>query len=233
MLPIPTLFSHRLPAGALLLANLVVAGITLARGWGFYEIMLVYWCEAVIIGGFNVARMVVVALAGEPFGKWVEPDGIGTRIFLAIFALGFFIVKFGAFALGLGFLVVSLPALLSHAHGSEVHDIFHGLKAVGGGVLKAAAVLFVSHAISFVMNFLWRGEYKNAGMIGLIFWPYIRMSLVMVTLALGIVAAALMPVLDTSVTFGVVIVAVKTLADLVMHYAEHSRVSLPRAVPAT
>lgn len=231
MLPLPTLFSYRLPAGALLAANLVVALIVLARGWGYYEIMLVYWCEAVIIGGFNVARMIVVGLAGDPFGKWVDVGNVGARLFLTVVAIGFFIAKFGAFALGMGVLVVYLPEFLSHSRGTGGVDIWHGLRAVGGGVAKAAAVLLASHAISFVMNFLWRGEYRNTNMLGLIFWPYIRMSLVMATLAIGVIAAALVPALDASTTFGIAIVVCKTAADLVMHYAEHARLSRADGAP--
>ena len=84
MIPIP-LWS-RLPATALIAANLVVALITLLRGWGFYEIIIVYWCEAVIIGGFNMARMCIVGRAGEPFGKWIDAGNVGTRLFLVMAA---------------------------------------------------------------------------------------------------------------------------------------------------
>ena len=51
MIPVTSLAWTRLPATALIAANLVVAAITLFRGWGYYEIIIVYWCEAMIIGG--------------------------------------------------------------------------------------------------------------------------------------------------------------------------------------
>ena len=71
----------RLPATALIAANLVVAVVTLYRGWGFYEIIIVYWFEALIIGiekvsivavgpdqihgGNSLRQIVVVLLIGE------------------------------------------------------------------------------------------------------------------------------------------------------------------------
>ena len=220
MIPIP-LWS-RLPATALIAANLVVALITLLRGWGFYEIIIVYWCEAVIIGGFNMARMGMVGLAGEPFGKWIDAGNVGTRLFLVVVVLGFFAVKFGGFALAMGLLVAAVPAFLQHAQDGAPREIWHGLRAVGGGVAIAAAALFISHGISFVMNFLLRHEYEKTNLLVLLFWPYVRMSLVMAALAAGLVAAALLPALDTSTVFGVAIVLVKLAADLVMHMLEHA-----------
>ena len=212
----------RLPATALIAANLVVAAVTLFRGWGFYEIIIVYWCEVIIIGGYNMARMVMVGLAGEPFGKWVDVGGVGNRLVLLIFVLGFFVVKFGGFALGMGLLVAMVPAFLGQAHDAGAREIWHGLRAVAGGVAIAVMVLFISHGISFVMNYLVRREYEKTNLLVLMFWPYVRMSLVVMALAAGLVAAKLFPALDTSTTFGVVIVLVKLAADLLLHQIEHA-----------
>jgi H+/Cl- antiporter ClcA len=137
-------------------------------------------------------------------------------------ALGFFVVKFGGFALATGLLVASVPAFLGQAHDAGTREIWHGLRAVAGGVAIAVAVLFISHGISFVMNYLVRREYENTNLLVLTFWPYVRMSLVVMALAAGLVLAALIPALDTSATFGVAVVLVKTAADLVMHQIEHA-----------
>ncbi len=222
MIPVPSFLLSRLPATALIAANLVVAAITLFRGWGFYEIIIVYWCEAMIIGGYNMARIVVVGLAGEPFGKWIDAGTLPNRLFLLVVVLGFFVTMFGGFALTTGVLVAGVPAFLGQAHNAGARVIWHGLQAVGGGVAIAVAVLFISHGISFVMNYLMRREYENTNLLVLFFWPYVRMSLVMTALAAGLVAAALIPALDTSTTFGVAIVLVKVAADLLMHQIEHA-----------
>ena len=38
-------------ATTLIVANLAVGAITLSGQWGFYELMIVYWLEALVIGG--------------------------------------------------------------------------------------------------------------------------------------------------------------------------------------
>lgn len=212
----------RMPVSALIAANLLVAAATLYRGWGFYEIIIVYWFEAVIIGGYNMARMVVTALAGKPFGNQIDAGSLPTRFFWLLIVLGFFVVKFGGFALGTGLLVAGVPAFLGQTHDGGAREIWHGLRAVGGSVAAAVAVLFISHGISFLMNFLVRREYENANLLVLLFWPYVRMSLVMAALAAGLVAAAQVPALDTSTTFGVALVLVKLTADVIMHQIEHA-----------
>jgi hypothetical protein len=231
LIPVPSLPWTRLPATALIAANLVVAAVTLYRGWGFYEIIIVYWCEALIIGGYNVAKMILVGLAGHPFGKSIDAGDFLTRLFLLVIVLGFFVVKFGGFALATGLLVAAVPAFLGQAPDAGARDIWHGLRAVAGGVAIGIVVLFISHGISFVMNYLVRREYENANLFVLLFWPYVRMSLVMTALAAGLVIAALIPALDTSSAFGVAVVLVKTAADLVMHQVEHAMLARKTTAP--
>jgi len=115
LIPVTSLPWTRLPATALIAANLVVAAVTLYRGWGFYEIIIVYWCEALIIGGYNVAKLIMVGLAGHPFGKSIDAGDFLTRLFLLVIVLGFFVVKFGGFALATGLLAAAVPAFLGQA----------------------------------------------------------------------------------------------------------------------
>jgi Family of unknown function (DUF6498) len=65
---------------ALILANLLVAVQAVRGGWGYYETLLIYWCEALIIGGYNVVRLLLVGVLGrEPLGatigQWVDLGG--------------------------------------------------------------------------------------------------------------------------------------------------------------
>jgi len=212
-------------ATALVLANLVIVLLALLRAWGFYELILVYWCEALVVGAYTIARMVAVGLDGEPLGKWVAVEGALNRLFVLALALGLFLVKFGGFALGLGLLVALVPAFLSSDPDAKGMQVLRALDAVGPGVAVAVAALALSHGISFVMNFLRRGEFRRTNLLVLLFLPYVRMSLVMVTLAAGIVAAALLPSFAASAVFGIVVALVKTGADLVMHRLEHAVVS--------
>lgn len=213
----------QLPAIALLVANLGVALVSLAGDWGFYEIALVYWFEAMIVGGFTVLRLIVVGLAGAPLGSLVTVEGAGSRLFLLVLVVGFFVVKFGAFALSMGVLTIAIPSIIGAGDDSGSSDVWTGLFAVGQGVILVVLALVASHAISFALNFIGKREYRGVSMPVLLFWPYVRMSLVMFTLAAGLVAAALLPTLERSTVFGIVVVIVKVAGDLVMHAVEHSR----------
>jgi len=59
----------RLPSrfglAALIAANLLIAVQALHWGWGYYQVLLIYWGEALVIGAYNVLRLLVVGLFGE------------------------------------------------------------------------------------------------------------------------------------------------------------------------
>jgi hypothetical protein len=223
------------PAGlvALILANLVVALEALRHDWGYYETIMIYWCEGLIIGGYNVLRLLVVGLFGaQPFGawvaRWVDFGGLLNRALYTAVGIACFVAKFGAFALGVGFLVMALPAFLSDGGNASDARVLKGLSAVGPGVATAVAALLLSHGVSFVRNFLVGREYARLNVLGLIFWPYVRMSVVCVVLTLGLILSRVQRGLAPTTAFAVAMVLVKLVADAVTHSFEHRRIGLTR-----
>jgi hypothetical protein len=188
----------------LVVANLVVALQTLRHEWGYYETLLIYWTEAVILGAYNVLRLILVGVA-------------------------FFIVKFGAFALGIGVFVLLLPAML-RSGGEGGTSIPRALSAAGPGLLIATGALCLSHGVSLVRNFLMGREYDRLNIVGLVFLPYARMSLVGVVLLLGIGVVTAVPGLRRETAFAVVMILLKVAADAVSHTLEH-RSLLSEPVP--
>jgi uncharacterized protein DUF6498 len=65
-------------------------------GWTVFPLVLVYWLENVVVGGFNVAKLVVA--------KPSEPVFWGAKLFL----VPFFIVHFGGFTYVHGALLIAL-----------------------------------------------------------------------------------------------------------------------------
>ncbi len=210
---------------ALLAANLFVAWQTFRHDWGYDDTMLIYWCEVMILGFYNVLRMFIAGVAGAaPLGSWasswIDLGSVFNRLLLTLFGVGFFVVKFGVFALAIGLFVVLLPAMLHSDSGSGARVIQHALSVSGPGTLTAVVALFVSHGVSFVRNFLIGREYDRVNVLTLVFWPYARMSFVAGILLIGITVAALVPGLRQETGFALTMVILKLGADLLGHLVE-------------
>ena len=214
----------------LVVANLLVAVQTLRHEWGYYETLLIYWTEVLILGAYTVLRLMVVGVFGaEPLGtwlaQWVDPGSRFNRFIYTVLGAGFFVAKFGAFAFTIGLFVLLLPAMLrveGEGGGSSIH---RALMAAGPGLLLATGVLCLSHGVSFVRNFLLGREYDRLNIVSLVFLPYARMSLVAVVLLLGIAVAGVIPGLGRETAFAVGLVLLKLLADAASHTMEHGWLS--------
>ena len=218
----------------LVIANAFVAFQTFRHEWGYYEVMLIYWVEVVILGCYNVLRMLVVGVAGAaPLGawaaRWVDLGSALNRLALTAIGVGFFLVKFGAFAFTIGLFVLLLPAFLvpeGDGSGSALH---RALMAAGPGFFMAAGVLGLSHGVSFARNFLGAREYDRIDVVTLAFWPYVRMSLVAATLLAGLAVEGLLPGVRRHAGFAAVMVLLKLGADAMSHVFEHRRLAVERA----
>jgi hypothetical protein len=210
----------------LIAANLFVALQTVRHEWGYYETLLIYWSEVVILGGYNVLRLMVVGVAGAaPLGtwaaRWVDLGSVLNRFFFTVVGVVFFVLKFGAFAFGIGLFVLLLPAMMEPEKGGGGASIPRALSAAGPGLLIATGALCLSHGVSLIRNFLLSREYDRLNILHLVFWPYVRMSLVGVVLLLGLAAARVLPGLGRETAFAVVMVLLKLLADAASHTLEH------------
>ncbi len=218
---------------ALIVANLIVAALVLLQDWGYYAVLIAYWWEAVIIGLFNLARVVLVFLAGDPFGPRVGFSGLGSRILSAALIAVFFAAKFGALALITGFWILATPAIIADENAQPDDTVLDALAQVAPGVAVTVAVLLVSHAISFLLNFIGHREYRQVGIMKLLFWPYARLGLTVVVVVLGLVSVYRFDQLAGSTVFALTIVACKLGGDLWTHRWEHSTAHRSQpAVPA-
>jgi hypothetical protein len=207
---------------ALVAVNMFVAFAVVFQRWGYYPVLLTYWCEAMIIGVFGLARMCVACWFGNPFGRSIAMKDTLTRLVMSAILAGFFIAKFGGFALAMGFWVVATPGILADADdGRGLRMVAEALRGVGGAVGIAVVLLFVSHGFSFVANFVGQGEYRDRNAIALLFAPYLRMALMLVVLAAAFVVAMAVPEIHRETAFAVVVVVAKLLVDAASHRFEH------------
>lgn len=202
--PEPAGQTNRVPPSAyvLLATNLIpLVGIAL-HNWTVFQVLLLYWCENVVIGGFNVLRMLTAQPKSEV--TWAGK----------LFLIPFFCVHYGMFTFVHGMFVVSL-------FGGNKFGGFSGATLVsavrGVGLTWPVAALVASHGFSFFHNYLGGGEYQRVFLPQLMFRPYGRIVVLHLTVLLG---GFLVMALGAPVAAIVLLVGLKTAIDLGAHLRE-------------
>ena len=154
--------------------------------------MVLYWAESAVIGFFNVLKIIAI-------GRWA-----------ALAAVPFFLGHFGGF-MAVHFLFIYSIFVKGFQGMNDSGGDLADVAALFLGLWPALAALFISHAYSFVTNFLGRGEYRARTVRGQMGEPYSRiifMQLVLIfggglTLVIGQAAPVLMAVIVLKIYFDV------------------------------
>ena len=199
-----------LSVSALVIANAVPLVGVLFFGWKVFPLILLYWLENVIVGGFNVLRMLTA-----------NPDSPVSWLGKAFF-IPFFCVHFGGFTFVHGVFVFAMFGGPAYAHhfGPSVPVVLSAIRETGIGLGVLGLVL--SHGVSFVGNYLLGGEYRRASLPQLMNQPYGRVMVMHVVLLIGGWVVMLM---HSPVPALVLLVAIKTAIDLRAHRAERRRLA--------
>jgi hypothetical protein len=244
----------------LVAANLIPLVGVLFFGWSLWTILAVYWVENGIVGLWNIPKILLAqgsflpGQTGAGYRSWaVQPTPQVGRVAMAVF----FTFHYGLFWLVHGVFVLVLPSFLGigGVHPLEPDGIppFLGDPSAqfpislfpGGdigtiigpfGVLDWSAVggaalgLFVSHGVSFLVNYLGAGEYRTQTAAAQMFAPYGRLVVLHVTIIFGGFAVAF---LGAPILLLVILIALKTILDLRFHLREHeSTLAAPAGAPA-
>lgn len=192
---------------SLVVTNLIPVYGVLFLGWLVFPVVFLYWLENGIIGVSTIAKLLSCRGPSKP----KTPP----RLFLA----AFFTVHYGIFWAVHGVFVFVLFG------GSDLARFGGGPggpQQVGdlltGGWVAAAAALAISHGLSFVRNFIGRGERDRAEPKQLLFQPYKRVVL----LHVGIIGSGFVVALLGSPAYALVLfILAKTALDLHAHTREH------------
>ncbi len=184
----------------LIVANLVPLAGALFGGWSVYEVVLLYWAENVVIGLYQIARMMAVMVLRRE----------GVMLLLA----AFFVLHYGVFTMVHGHFVVGMLGP-DPAAGLESAV---ALLLAPEGLLLALLALLASHGFAFTVHFLRGGEWRDAGLKELMVAPYARIvvlhlvilggGLLLVTMGEPVAALALMVVLKIGI-------------EIIAHVREH------------
>ena len=184
-------------------------------GWSLFSIMFLCWLENGFVGFFNVFKIALARASGSSrftiSGRSVSSSNKGIRIV-------FFILHYGLYWTVHGVLVFMFFGMSPEPFGSV------GL----GGLATAAAALFLSHGVSFFVNFLGNEEYLSVTPDQQMTEPYSRVVVLHVTILAG---GALANSLGAPLAALVLLVLLKTAIDLMAHLREHRKAQM-RSNPA-
>jgi hypothetical protein len=144
---------------ALVLANLIPLAGVLFFGWSVFELILLFWTENLIIGALYIARFVTIYR--------LRNDGS------LLFYIPFFCFHFGTFCL---------------VHLMFVLWMFRPEDPASWSLLALVipfAILVVSHVLSFKVNFIAQGGYRQVGIEDLMIGPYRRVAVLHVVILVG------------------------------------------------
>ena len=196
-----------LPVVILLIgANLLPIAGVLWWGWQVREIVFLYWSENLLVGGFAVLRIIA---ANPEDGLQMMP----AKLLMS----AFFVFHYGAFCWFHGdFLVLFFPPEAWESKG-PVAAAFRVLRTHAGQAALAAMV--VSHAASFLRNYLGREENCGVDIGWLMIQPYKR---IVVTHVFIIVGGFVLVKMQSPVASMVVFVALKIALDAGSHLYERA-----------
>lgn len=185
---------------ALIIGNLVPIVGVLFFEWELFPLILLYWLENVVIGIFNAFKMLTCS-GSESFAQ---------RIFMTLF----FSFHYGMFCFGHGTFVVDL-------FGGDLESIPDALQIIIQDGLKWALIaLVISHAFSFLSNYLMGGELKQLSVSEVMFSPYKRIIVLHVFIIFGGIVLQSFGVSQIGL---IILAVVKIVADYMAHKIEHKK----------
>jgi len=204
---ISRLKSLQTPSGLVLIAaNLVPMLGVLFLGWEVFPILFLFWCENVVVGLFNVLRMAMCS-GGDRMTHWAK-----------LFMIPFFCVHYGIFTAVHGTFLFGFFAAVHLGH-----DIGNAIDLLLKDYLFWALVaLFLSHAVSFVVNYIGKQEYRRVTLEQLMALPYGRIVVLHVTILFGAFLFAFTGLPSVCLTL---LVVLKIIVDLKAHQKEHHKLA--------
>jgi hypothetical protein len=203
-----------LSAVLLVIANLVPLYGVLVLDWSVRSVVLLFWLENLVVGGFNLLR-----IASASSDELPASAKITTGLFFA--------VHFGLFCFVHGVVLLALfpdPATTgapAPAGDTLLPIVIDSIAAEG--LLWPLLGIAVSHGVSFIANYLLGGEYRHTSQQQLMKRPYRRVIALQFTLVLG---GLLVQALGSPTAALILLLALKTLMDLAAHLQEHRNTAI-------
>jgi len=212
-------------SAALVAANLVPLFGVLYFGWETMDILFIYWFESLIIGIFNVLKMLFTNIFDQP-NQPVKLRIIANILLFPVKLLTilFFIVHYGGFMLGHGILLLILFANIPESTFQNPASVLPFVIDLALKLKIAIFSLFLSHGISFVRNFFFKHEGENNQEKDFLFNPYKRITIMHLTIVL---CAGITMATGQNIFALIGLITIKTITDLWAHLKERQRLGRP------
>lgn len=199
----------RISLALLITANLLPLIGVLLWDWDVFFLLLLFWCENVIIGLFGIARMIVASTTESTF------EGLFLPVFFLAHYGGF---MFGHFMVLFGMYSGSLEDAGIVAEPADYYRVV--IENLNWVVLLA---LFISHGWSFVENFMGNQEHEKLSPKEAMALPYRRMFITHVALILGGFF-----LIETGQPLAglILLILMKIAMDVTFHRREHQRLGV-------
>lgn len=199
---------------SLFAANAGMLFLYFALDLTLFEVVVVYWFEALWVGLFSGLKLLTASLFGNPYdNRWVEMSW-GSSLFFSLFAI------FKSAGVFLAILVFAgLALIVAHEELTGVSgDDF--VREQGALLLKCSLLFLIGHGLSFIVNFLIRGEFRHARAGTLLWLPFKRGLALFVTIVAALTAMQTWPGILTYTTFALLLIVVKLAWDYFLHTRE-------------
>jgi len=200
---------------ALIAANLVPLVGVLFFAWDASLVLALFWIENLIIGAFNLTKMLALAIYSKRFKD--------------LPLCGFFVLHFGLFCSAhglllwdlLGFDEIDVAHFFSYSDSGFLSIFLEGaavflsfVEMHGATLLLGIAALFLSHLVSFIENFILRGEIFTSSPSALMGKPYPQIIVMHAGLIIGAFA---IEKFGSTIWLLLVMVLFKLIVDIKLH----------------
>jgi hypothetical protein len=214
-------YLSNVPLIALVAANIVPVAGVLFLGWDAFYLVLFYWAENVAVGFYTILKIACVKVP-HPIAHLGK-----------LFAIPFFTVHYGGFTGVHGLFILGMFKKGGEGLGSGadwpcflvfvqmlLNVIREAYSIMPPHMRLAMAALFASHGISFIYNYLIKGEYAASKVNNLMGEPYGRVVVMHIAiLGGGFFAMSL----GSPMGLLLALVVLKTVVDIRFHRREHQK----------
>jgi hypothetical protein len=209
-------------AYGILIVNLLILGMVIFFKPNRYIVIAAYFFETMVIGVFNVIRMIIISIFSPVEKEKPEPlpdksvmKGFKSPIQMNLFLIVFFILHFGVFYFVQLGLLTGVASDMDHDFPGRDSFLpsplaFFTVSFAGTGIYTIYAIILMQ-LFSLVYSFLIKGEYMATNCMVQAIQPYGRILLQQVVVLIG---GFIIILVHNAAVFSCILIIIKTFVDI-------------------